>query len=852
MSSQNNDFSQVLLGGTSPNAQVRQEMQNRMNELKKNIPLYMKLLAEEVGTEGKPPAARQMAGLLLKQLFESKDKAVQAKKAKDWMNFNQQMRNHIKTQLLNGLKSSVRPAQSAASLVIAKIAQIELPFGQWPQLLQGLLFNVTKGQSVAAKQASLECLGFICEDIDPKVLKGKSNEILIAIVNGMRKESGNFDVILAACKALNNCLEFITSNMKVKQERDYIMRVVCAAAQMPNERIRSEALSVLSGIAALYYEHLDAYMSHIFSITMNAMKKDVENVAKQAIEFWSTVCDREIDILDDEEFCRETNTQPEQKCLGLITKALKFLIPPLLETLTKQDECDDEDDWDVAMSGATCLGLVAEVVGDAIVQKVLPFVTKNIKSNDWKLREASSMAFGAILEGPSEEALRSSINGALPILVDQLKDRSLPVRDTGAWTLGRICQLHPETVRPHIDKLLAPLCTGMNDEPRVANNCCFAIHNIASSFKFSQSKTSPMSQYFTPLIKALLKCADRNDATEKNLRSSAYETITCIVSHSALDTHPLVKHLCSLFLERLQKTFAMQANSNSAKEARIEVQGYLCSVLLCIAQKLDEDIKPYAHKMLLLFLEIFKTGSKNASVHEDALMAVGTVANALGQDFRQYIQHFVEYLFIGLRATNQAQVCTAAVGAVGDVCRALKVQIKPYCPKFIEALLASLSKVNNSVRPHIISCVGDIAIAIGGHFTPYLQRVSQMLVHAGQIQKKQDDEDFNFYVDQLRESVFDCYTGILHGLSNDKQQDKFAPLLESLNTLITRCWQDQRTPEITKAIIGLIGDLCGMGNNVRNMLTHKTIQFILNQSKSDSDTEIRELAHWAIGEIQSL
>jgi importin subunit beta-1 len=49
-------------------------------------------------------------------------------------------------------------------------------------------------------------------------------------------------------------------------------------------------------VAANYYEKLPAYMQDIFRLTHRAAKEDEEDVAKQAIEFWCTVCEEELDI----------------------------------------------------------------------------------------------------------------------------------------------------------------------------------------------------------------------------------------------------------------------------------------------------------------------------------------------------------------------------------------------------------------------------------------------------------------------------------------------------------------------------------------------------------------------------
>ena len=65
----------------------------------------------------------------------------------------------------------------------AKVAAIDVPQGQWDDLIGGLVSTVTAGDNAAAKEASLECLGFICEDMDESVLTTKSNDILTAVVS---------------------------------------------------------------------------------------------------------------------------------------------------------------------------------------------------------------------------------------------------------------------------------------------------------------------------------------------------------------------------------------------------------------------------------------------------------------------------------------------------------------------------------------------------------------------------------------------------------------------------------------------------------------------------------------------
>ena len=59
----------------------------------------------------------------------------------------------------------IQAARHTAAQVVAAIALIEIPEGQWPELIAGLVANVTTSDSDPAKQSSLETLGFICEEI---------------------------------------------------------------------------------------------------------------------------------------------------------------------------------------------------------------------------------------------------------------------------------------------------------------------------------------------------------------------------------------------------------------------------------------------------------------------------------------------------------------------------------------------------------------------------------------------------------------------------------------------------------------------------------------------------------------
>ena len=198
-------------------------------------------------------------------------------------------------------KACLLQAQQAwhsAALGIAKVAALELPEDRWPELIPALMNNM-QAQDAAVKQATLETLGYVCEEavaLEEEVFAQEQvNHILTAVVTGMQSSQSDA-VRLAAIVALQNALEFAETNFETARERDYIMQVVCEGTQAADLRVREAAFECLAGIASLHYHKLQPYITEIFSLTQQAINTGEEQVAKQAIEFWCTICDEELEL----------------------------------------------------------------------------------------------------------------------------------------------------------------------------------------------------------------------------------------------------------------------------------------------------------------------------------------------------------------------------------------------------------------------------------------------------------------------------------------------------------------------------------------------------------------------------
>ncbi|KAJ3366904.1 karyopherin beta, partial [Kappamyces sp. JEL0680] len=177
---------------------------------------------------------------------------------------------------MNCLSSGEAIVGTVAGQLIAAIADIELPHDAWNDLIPSLLERVTQAPTALSKKSTLQCIGFICEAVD---------------------------------------------------ERNYVMQIVCEATQCLNSpEVQVISFECLVKIVGLYYDQMQLYMQKaLFGLTVLGMRHDNEQVALQAIEFWSTICeieyDRNLSIQDGDD---------SLPCLHFAQAAMPEIVPVIL------------------------------------------------------------------------------------------------------------------------------------------------------------------------------------------------------------------------------------------------------------------------------------------------------------------------------------------------------------------------------------------------------------------------------------------------------------------------------------------------------------------------------------------
>ncbi|KAF8821844.1 HEAT repeat-containing protein, partial [Cardiosporidium cionae] len=844
----------LLLGTLDFQQNVRAEAEKKLIEaseqnlcvyIVKCHGLFIQELTAVLCNDGNDPTIRQIAAIMLKNTISAKNKKEDEEKAKRWLSLPEDITNAAKQQIFNAIKVPINTVSSAACQVISKLGRIELPANRWPDFLESLLSMVTS-EDKHAKKASLTCLGYLCEEVaeileefnTELLTEEQHNKILTTVVQGMRDNDPA--VKIAASKAFYHAVLFARSNLEKENEKNFIFEVLTLNCKENDKEVSLRSFECLVQIVTEFYEYISPFMPTIFPLTIEAINEGEEQVAIPALEFWNSICDEEISIL---------NGESKRVSHNFIEQASQYLLPILLETLSREDsEDDDIEAWTLSKSAAICVSLCAQVmlqsviikksnfvIGDRILKYTLDFVNANFSSEDWKRREAALLAYGSIMEGPKTETLRSIIVQSFPSICASLKDSSEAVRDTAAWTIGRMVAFHALVVIPLLGDIgtanrespLAIIVNCLTDSPRVAVNICWIINELADQLNktpigdyddetgnFSVTILDPL---FQTLCDALIAVSERSDAVrlhevifscydEKNLREAALTTLISLIHGVGDSCKPAMLKLYEHFLQLLERSFAFERSPRIA-----DLQGLMCGCLQVLITRLETEIIPSAPRTWQCLVTVFKSSS-NEGLSEDALLTTSALANGtknleglmavilcfcvLEGDFEPFMDEFIPHLLTGLHRTEDLSLntvidgtCKVCIELVGDVSRALKQKFIRHCESIMRQLYNTLRDpdADRTLKPAIMIAVGDVAMAISGEFHRYLLPFMQLLTQAANTlidMGPVENEDWIWYIADLREGVLQAYSGIVYGMKDGGKKEELRHYVNAMLELV--------------------------------------------------------------------
>eukprot|EP01028_Stygiella_incarcerata_P013016 TRINITY_DN81056_c0_g1_i1.p1 TRINITY_DN81056_c0_g1~~TRINITY_DN81056_c0_g1_i1.p1 ORF type:complete len:873 (-),score=259.29 TRINITY_DN81056_c0_g1_i1:401-3019(-) len=791
--------------------------------LESDFQVYVYILCAILERDSIDEKARQLAGFQLKNALTSKDDAVFEKLAERWCSaISDEARSVVHVACLNGLVSASRAIRRLSAQIISSVATIEIPSNLWPDLFDTLMSGVVGDVSVEQKESCFLALSYICDGINPDYLVEKSSSILEAISVGLRKEEETPQVRLAALGALVGALDFSEKHFENDEDRNYIMNMICEATQDRSlEDIRDKAMDGLIVVAERFYPYLPQYMDALRDISFaeiqaaTGVEGNEEPVAIKSVALWSAICDAEIKRQELIMGHGEDQTDLKRAIFWIVKAYLGPLLELIWATLQKQEsEEQSQDTWNVSVAAALCLQKIAENVKDDVVSVIMPSIIAGVESEDWRVKEASVVAFGSVLDGPTATTLQELVKSAVPLMVEFLKHDVPIIRDSSAWTVGRICELHPDIVTgSYMQLVVTGLVEATSQDPRVANLACWGLHNLARAFGGVIAETNALSPYFENIVQALLFATQREDSSEENLRVAAYESLAVVCSAAPEDVFSILQmYVLPEVNARLNHLLTLE-QSDEVMTTEGQLVGMISECVTRLDQSLDEDAINTVFVSLMSMLE--KNGISAAA--EEVFLCFSSLLGVLGNDFMAYMDRILPFIIEGIHQYQAASVCAAVVGLIFDLVDAVEGKISPYAHDILVELvtLSHHEDLDPEVRGSVLGSFGDFALVMEGEFRPFLMDILNVMhvhVEAECVKKTHEELDEDDVEDEqgMWMGLMETYSGILQGLKDfTGVVEEIWEYIQDINNVIRIVvqYKDNVSDEVAVKAVGLLNDL---------------------------------------------
>ncbi|KAI0118514.1 ARM repeat-containing protein [Hypoxylon sp. NC0597] len=620
----------------------------------------------------------------------------------------------------------------------------------WPELLPELLKmigNETGQVTNEGQEGAMAAMAKICED---------NTKMLERELNGERPLNFILPKLIQATKSpLPKVRAYALTAINVFTARksqamlnsiDDLLQHLFALSSDANNDVRRQVCRAFSQLVESRPDKIQPHLPGLVDYIIMQQKSDDEDLATDAAEFWLTVGEHEhlwhsltpyiskiIPVLlecmvysaediallggasDDEDeedleqdikpqFAKKSATRqanggegsadPAQN--GNAYEKLASMDDDLeegeIEDFEDGDDANPDERWTLRKCSAAALDVFARDFRDPVFESILPYLTKNLKHQDWPYREAAVLALGAVAEG-CLNVVTPHLPELVPYLISLLNDPEPVVRQITCWTLGRYSSWAADLTDPtqkqlYFEPMMEGILTKMLDPNKKVQEAG------ASAFANLEEKAGKrLEPYSLPIIQQYVRCFKKYK--DRNMYI-LYDCVQTLAEHigPVLARPELVNELMPALIERYNKV------SDQSRE--------LFPLLEClsyVAMALNDAFTPYAQPIFIRCVNII-----HQNLEASLALANDPTLDAPDKDF----------------LVTSLDLLSAIIQALDPAKSSVLVQKSQ--PAFFELLTLCMEDPTDEVRQSAYAVLGDCAKYVFEQLQPSLPNIFPILL----------------------------------------------------------------------------------------------------------------------------
>jgi hypothetical protein len=361
--------------------------------------------------------------------------------------------------------------------------------------------------------------------------------------------------------------------------------------------------------------------------------------------------------------------------------------PIFLKCLICQMSDQPNEDYHVDKAGGTGLSLLAETSQSLLYGLVEPFIVTNLTSSDWRLKDASITAFGALIGTQWQHPQTANlIQGALPILLSSLENSPHPlVRVSSAWAIGQIFSGKADLLHLHLAPALSSISATFSlalcdPNSQVQEQVWNAIMKIASCAQDQPESFPPslLGDLVFPLIQRIFHLTDPNVSSGfHSSREMAFLAAASLIEIIPPTSHQELHVLLVEIIRRLQLSLVHSSSTEIL---------YLCPLLFSFLTALPAELLSQSQADTLTNILFQVCSGSMPEAQAEALLSFAKFISLCPEVIERHAPAMVAMVLRHL----DSDVTMELLYFIGDLSRGLDANMTPLLSQLIPRLLGTL------------------------------------------------------------------------------------------------------------------------------------------------------------------
>ncbi|KAI0085836.1 ARM repeat-containing protein [Irpex rosettiformis] len=651
-----------------------------------------------------------------------------------WIQTSTSERDQIKAKLPEVILAEPNNlVRHSAARVVAAIASIEIPLGQWNELLPFLEQTCTS-REVAHREVGIYILFTVLENI----VEGFESHLqsLFRVFEQLIQDPESAEVRVTTVRALGVIAQYIDSTDKeeIKSFQTLLpsmINVIGQCVEAGNEQGARQLFDVLETLLILEIPLLSQHIPQLaqFLLTCGGNRE----------------YDSELRILS----LNALNWTVQYKKSKVQSNNLAAAILQGLLPIATEEEPEDNDEDAPCRSALRIIdGLATSLPPSQVFPPLSHLIQQYFSSADPAARRAAILALGVSVEGCSE-FMTPLMSQVWPLIETGLADNDPSVRKASCVAVSCLCEwLEDECIAKHT--VLVPTIMNLVNDPATQRSACSALDALLEIL-------GDVIDQYLPLIMERLAGL---------LETAPIPIKSVIIGAIGSAAHASKEKFMPYFQPTMHHFQHFLTLEGEGEEQ--ELRGITMDAIGTFAEAVGKDeFKPYFTDMMKQAFGGITLGS--ARLRECSFLFFGVMARVFGEEFSPFLPDVVPALLaslqqaehgeeIGINGSNADAVASFASGSSPATAISISDNLD------IEDVSVDIDKmldVNSTIcieKEIAADTIGGIFSTTGHHFLPYVEQCTIELV--GQL---------SHYYDGIRKSATDSLLEIIrsfYDLSN--------------------------------------------------------------------------------------